>query len=191
MINQPEKDKTNSLVFNSIPNPLIVTDINGCISALNPAAEALFKTDPAQSHEKLVSEAFFHVKGTDSQLIESTIRQVLVEKKAIKISPPITINQTDNHCFWAIEDVMPLIDKGKLVGTLVPLREHNLDQTMRTVSQLSGEIAHDFNNQLSIISGFLEFLESSTSEEKPKLWIDTISKATDRFRRIQRSHFLA
>lgn len=54
-------------------------------------------------------------------------------------------------------------------------------QRMDAIGQLTGGIAHDFNNQLGIIIGYLDFLKAyAANDEKPLLWIETASRATQR-----------
>ncbi len=51
-------------------------------------------------------------------------------------------------------------------------------QKMEAIGQLSGGIAHDFNNQLGIILGYLDFLKTLYhSDEKPRKWVETATKA--------------
>ena len=52
-------------------------------------------------------------------------------------------------------------------------------QKMEAVGQLAGGVAHDFNNQLGIIIGYLDFLHDHLEDQdKPKQWVETATQAT-------------
>lgn len=52
-------------------------------------------------------------------------------------------------------------------------------QKMEAIGRLSGGVAHDFNNQLGIIIGYLDYLQNHFPENaKPRQWVETATKAT-------------
>jgi len=52
-------------------------------------------------------------------------------------------------------------------------------QKMEAVGRLSGGVAHDFNNQLGIVIGYLDYLKGHfKAGEEPLQWVETASKAT-------------
>jgi PAS domain S-box-containing protein len=52
-------------------------------------------------------------------------------------------------------------------------------QKMEAVGQLAGGVAHDFNNQLGIIIGYLDFLAARLAgDDKPRQWVETATQAT-------------
>jgi PAS domain S-box-containing protein len=54
-------------------------------------------------------------------------------------------------------------------------------QKMEVINRLSGGVAHDFNNQLGIVIGHLDFLKGDLSEDQEKSqWVDTAINATQR-----------
>lgn len=60
-------------------------------------------------------------------------------------------------------------------------------QKMEAIGQLSGGVAHDFNNQLGVIIGYLDFLQEYTEkDEVPQKWVATASRATMRCRDLTR-----
>ena len=56
----------------------------------------------------------------------------------------------------------------------------NRSQKMEAIGQMSGGISHDFNNQLGVISGYLELLAELESDDKKQKWIREIKHATQR-----------
>lgn len=64
------------------------------------------------------------------------------------------------------------------VARLVTEQALRRSQKMDAIGQLSGGLAHDFNNQLGIILGYLDFLkEHVKDEEKPTKWVNTATHA--------------
>jgi len=65
-------------------------------------------------------------------------------------------------------------ETARLVAEQALHRSHKMD----AIGQLSRELAHDFNNQLGIIIGYLDFLKSHVeNDEKPSKWVNTATKA--------------
>jgi len=64
------------------------------------------------------------------------------------------------------------------IARLVAEQALRRNQKMDAIGQLSGGLAHDFNNQLGIIIGYLDFLKDHVEgEEKPDKWVDTATNA--------------
>jgi len=64
------------------------------------------------------------------------------------------------------------------IARMLTEQELRRTQKMDAIGQLTGGLSHDFNNQLGIIIGYLDFLkEYIDGEEKPDKWIDTATNA--------------
>lgn len=57
-------------------------------------------------------------------------------------------------------------------------------QKMEAIGQLAGGIAHDFNNLLSVIHGFTEIVQSSTSDPDSVENLEEVKKAAERATRL-------
>jgi len=98
----------------------------------------------------------------------------------------------DGSKFWAESTILPLRDKeGKITQLIGVTRDINerrnlenqlfLSQKMEAVGRLAGGMAHDFNNILSIVLSYSEFLLDELPSESPyRADIEEIMKAGKR-----------
>jgi PAS domain S-box-containing protein len=104
----------------------------------------------------------------------------------------------DGTFFWASVVIDPIHEDGRLVGfakitrditerrdaqlKLEAMQKHLAEaQKLDALGQLTGGVAHDFNNVLMVISGSLHFLKkSATSDPKIQRAISAIETATKR-----------
>jgi PAS domain S-box-containing protein len=104
----------------------------------------------------------------------------------------------DGSFFWASVVIDPIYEQGRLVGfakitrditerretqlKLEEMQKHLAEaQKLDALGQLTGGVAHDFNNILMVISGSLHFLRKSASEDpKMERAISAIETATKR-----------
>jgi len=116
--------------------------------------------------------------------------EVVSDRKLLDIpEEPITTKYNGNRTLHTKK--IPIYDsKGRskyLLGISEDITEKlqteailNRSQKMEAIGQMSGGISHDFNNQLGVISGYLELLAELESDDKKQKWISEIKHATQR-----------
>ncbi len=103
---------------------------------------------------------------------------------------------------WVEVDVTPLVDRGaEVVRSVAVVRDvterKSLEeqlreaQKMEAVGRLAGAVAHDFNNQLTVVKGYGQFLLNALPEHDPRRAdVEQINATADRGARLVR-HLLA
>ena len=84
----------------------------------------------------------------------------------------IPLRKMDGDVFGVLGVYEDITDRKKTEEAL------RRSQKMEAIGRLSGGIAHDFNNQLGVVIGYLDFMRNHVAnEEKPRMWVDTATKA--------------
>jgi len=143
---------------------LVITGDDGCIRFVNPAAEKLF----ARSVEGLLG------RRLDLRAVESG--QVIIHRGqagdayAEATAITTTWDARPAHLLW-LKDVTALVHK-----------QQRLRQAMKmeAIGQLTAGVAHDFNNKLTIINGFVGVALSQVGEDHPLFEaLQEIARAAD------------
>jgi PAS domain S-box-containing protein len=157
-------------VFESLPDPLVVTDMAGNIRLVNPAFSKVF----GHSETEMLGESMARLVESDEdgrRLATPTlgarnlteIHTVRYRRKGGEVFPSKTIQAT----FFS--------RAGDSLGQLVLIHDTTTErqqeaallqaQRMEAVGQLTGGVAHDFNNLLTVILGNIELLEGNLSDD--------------------------
>ena len=178
--------------LSSIGDGVIATDLGARVTFVNPVAESLlgWKQSEVAGREldsilKLVSEP-----GHDP--VESPVKRALQESAAVTL-PARTLLIARDGAELPIEDSAAPIrdDSGNLRGAIMVFRdvtsrrqlEEQLSHShkMDAVGRLAGGVAGDFNNLLTVITGFAELLRAEVTEnEAARRFADEIMYASER-----------
>ena len=170
--------------YDAIPDATIVTDQKGIIRQVNQAACTLAKREPEQLLN-MDSHTIFH-----TQSIPKDVCPVCMQLNTEETISFIELNDLDNHRFYnfSLSPVTRFAETHGVVQVIRDVTEKKLTesalqhaQKMDVLGKISGGLAHDFNNQLGIIRGYLELAtESLNNNNEIKRWVDTSLQSTQR-----------
>ena len=185
-----ERERGLALTLNSIGDAVIVTDVKGKITRMNPIAEGLtgWQTSDARG---LPLPMVFQIINAQSRIsVADPVEKVLSTGKVVDLANHTVLISKDGSEYQIADSAAPIIDEDEnILGVILVFRDVTQQyqtedalrrsQKMDAIGQLSGGIAHDFNNQLSIIVGYLDFLGKHVADEsKPKKWVEISTNAT-------------
>jgi PAS domain S-box-containing protein len=163
-----------------------VTDANGTILDCNPAFLRILGFDnPAEARGCRLAELY-----EDPAQADSLLARVGSERRVEQCEQ--SLRRRDGRAVFVIQNVVGSFDEG---GQLTEIKGYLFDitdrkeleqqlfqsQKMDAVGRLAGGVAHDFNNMLMVIQGFLDVLQKQIpAEDKKSRYVGEIRKATER-----------
>lgn len=158
-------------LFESSQDVIFITDHDGSITTINPAAERLF----GYSHNELLSMNsldFYQEASRREKAVELMSRYGYVKDFELRVT---TRDGSMKDCLLNATTIRNR--EGEIIayqGNLRDITERKLlemqlihSQRMEAVGQLAGGMAHNFNNLLAGIMGYAEFLLSKKNKDDP------------------------
>ena len=189
--------------FHSMAEAVLVLDTKAEVVLSNPAAEKMLRYQPGMTVEQLRSmSSLFHADGTTPMEIGDmpaarTLRGEQFDNLEIVARP-----LGENAAVHLVVSGRPLHDAaGAISGAALVYHditgtretEHKLQQSQKldAIGKLTGGVAHDFNNMLTVITGTTETLVSALKDQ-PALQktAELIDQAAERCRELIQ-HLLA
>ncbi|NRA55126.1 MAG: PAS domain-containing protein [Gammaproteobacteria bacterium] len=192
-----KQQKELSQIIDAMFDAVITIDDTGTIQTFNKAAEGIFgfrveeilgKNINLLILEECIDQLYDHIKN----------RPLTYEEKTINYEREVTAQTKDNLLFPINLSIAELpknaLDKRHFIVVcqdLTKIKHHeelfNRSQKMDALGQLTGGIAHDYNNILGVILGYGELLKMQLTET-PKLlnYVDQISQAGTRAAQLTR-----
>ena len=178
--------------LSSIGDAVVVTDRKGAICFLNPVAEALLGYGMKEAFNRPLSELIRLENEKTGERVESPLAKVLAEGAAIHSTVHSQLISKDGHRVSVEESVSPICDeRGNVKGAILIFRDTtkrrqvqdqlSQSQKMEAVGRLAGGVAGDFNNLLTVITGYSEMLRSDLPAGNPlRRFADEILYAAER-----------
>lgn len=184
-------------MLEGIGDAIVVTDGGGRVSYMTKRAEALFGLRPGEGHHRRLADLARFRDQSAGQDIELPVSAVLRGETAgpaarrlalIAAGPPVEVEET----------LAPLRgSSGQIAGAILLLRDttHRREaedqisrsQKMDALARLAGGVAGDFNNLLTVITGYGEMMRMELSPATPlRRFSDEIIFAADRAAAVTR-----
>ena len=174
-----KSEQYNRMLFEESPIGLALCKMNGELIDVNPAyAEIIGRTEEeakALNYWEITPEKYAQLEQEQRSELEKTGHYGPYEKEYIHADGHLIpvrlsgqlINKGGEKFIWSsIEDIT---ESKRVTEEKEQLqRELQQAQKMEALGNLTGGIAHEYNNMLGIILGFSELLESALAEQ-PKL----------------------
>jgi len=157
--------------LSSIGDAVLATDREGRITFLNPVAETLTGWPGAEARGKTVSEVMRLVKAKSHEPIENPLLRALREQVTVAVNDHSLLISRSGTEVPTEQSAAPVRENsGEVRGGILVFRDiskrRQLEeqvthaQKMDAVGRLAGGIAGDFNNVLTVISGYAELMRS-------------------------------
>ena len=162
----------------SIGDAVIATDRGGNITFMNSVAEALTGWRQAEAKSKPLPTVLHMVREDTREQIVNLVPKALHEGSAVSMADRARMVSKDGTEIAIEHSAAPIRDDdGKVRGVILVFRdvtgrrqlEEQLShsQKMEAVGRLAGGVAGDFNNLLTVVTGYSELLRSELGPSNP------------------------
>jgi PAS domain S-box-containing protein len=191
-----------SATLSSIGDAVVATDDEGRVTFLNPIAETITGWSRAEARGKPAGEILRLLNQKTREPIDDPLMRALRDRIAVAAQEPSLLVSRSGAEVPVEHSTSPVREAaGEVRGAILVFRDiskrRQLEeqathaQKMEAVGRLAGGVAGDFNNVLTVITGYAELLRADTPHNSPnRRFVDEIIWAGDRAAALTR-HLLA
>jgi two-component system cell cycle sensor histidine kinase/response regulator CckA len=188
--------------LSSIADAVVATDREGRITFLNPVAETLTGWSRGEARGKPAAEILRLLDERNREPVANPVTRTLREQVMVAIDDHTVLVSRSGTEVPIEHSASPVRDDaGELRGAVLVFRDISKrrqleqqvshSQKMDAVGRLAGGVAGDFNNVLTVITGYAELLRAEISSNSPmRRFVDEIIYAGERAAALTR-HLLA
>jgi two-component system, cell cycle sensor histidine kinase and response regulator CckA len=196
-----ESRRLLAATLSSIGDAVVATDREGRVTFLNPVAETLTGWPRKEARGMQAAEILKLVDEKSREPIENPLMRMLRERAVVVQDRAALISRNGvetpvEHCATLVRDESAGVRGAILVFRDIGKRRQLEEQAthaekMDAVGRLAGGVAGDFNNVLTVITGYAELLRAEVPASGPlRRFVDEIIFAGERAAALTR-HLLA
>jgi PAS domain S-box-containing protein len=197
-----ESRRLLAATLSSIGDAVLATDQEGRITFLNSVAETLTGWPASDARGRSVAEVMCLVHETSREPMENPLTRAIRERVPVTMQEhPMLVSRSGAEVPIEPSAAPVREESGQVLGGILMFRDiskrRHLEeqvtqaQKMDAVGRLAGGIAGDFNNVLTVITGYAELLRTEMPSSNPmRRFVDEIIYAGERAAALTR-HLLA
>jgi PAS domain S-box-containing protein len=186
----------------SIGDAVVATDREGRITFLNPVAETLTGWSGREAHHKAAEDVLQLIDETTRQTVENPLTRALRDRTMVTTAAQTVLVSRSGSEVPIEHNAAPVRGAtGKMAGAILVFRDTSKRRQfeeqathvrkMEAIGRLAGGVAGDFNNMLTVITGYAELLRAEhTAGSRVRQCVDEIAYAGERAATLTR-HLLA
>lgn len=166
------------VTLSSIDDAVIATDLNGCVTFMNPSAEAMTGWTPQRATGRPLDEVFRPVDRHSTEDSKRLSEVILTSQDGTTRQIELSAAPIRNDANRTKGSVLVFRDVTERELLQEQFRQA---QKMEGIGQLAGGVAHDFNNLLTVILGYCALAyRESVSNNSLRDHLNQIKAAGDR-----------
>ena len=161
------------IIFDAAQAGIVMVDANGVIIFANRCVSQLYGCE----EDEMIGSRYLNHVHPEERETSATLLQSLIRGETESTSVERHYLRKDGGDFWGFLNAKRLLDDdGRLVSVIIVItditalrtvqserdllqQKFNQAQKMEAIGRLSGGVAHDFNNKLSVIMGYSEMMK--------------------------------